>query len=50
MEMCTKCACAAHCGISCMECWDCTECGCINCEPPKINIDNEGYPYPTGDD
>lgn len=29
---CKNCGCQAHCGISCPECWECSDCDCEYCE------------------
>jgi hypothetical protein len=47
---CLGCGDIAHCGSSCTDCYECSDCECVECLPPKIQIDDEGFPYPTGDD
>ena len=47
---CKNCGDVRHCGHSCMDCWECPDCGCEECEPTKTNLDEDGFPYPTGDD
>ena len=34
---------------SCTDCWECPDCACQTCEP-KVQLDADGFPYPTADD